>query len=111
LKTGKVLSTRDEVAAVAAVSPAVAEEAIDLIEVTYEELPGIFDPLEAMKEGAAMVHEEFKSNVLKLPWKFVAGDVEARRRNRRLPPKILQHPMGDALLSRDERLHRRLRCE
>ncbi|MBA4416772.1 MAG: xanthine dehydrogenase family protein molybdopterin-binding subunit [Syntrophus sp. (in: bacteria)] len=80
LKTGKVLSTRDEVAAVAAISPEIAEEALDLINIEYEELPGIFDPLEAMKEGAAMVHEEFKSNVLKMPWKFVAGDVEAAKK-------------------------------
>ena len=27
-----------------------------------------------------MVHEEFKSNVLKMPWKFVAGDVEAAKK-------------------------------
>lgn len=80
LKTGKVLSTRDEVAAVAAISPEIAEEALDLIDIEYEELPGIFDPLVAMKEGAAMVHEEFKSNVLKMPWKFVAGDVEAAKK-------------------------------
>lgn len=80
LKTGKVLSTRDEVAAVAAISPEIAEEALDLIDIEYEELPGIFDPLEAMKEGSALVHEEFKSNVLKMPWKFVAGDVEASKK-------------------------------
>jgi len=79
LKTGKVLSMRDEVAAVAAISPEIAEEALDLIDVEYEELPGIFDPLEAMREGAALIHEEFKSNVLKMPWKFVAGDVDAAK--------------------------------
>jgi CO/xanthine dehydrogenase Mo-binding subunit len=80
LKTGKVLSTRDEIAAVAAISPEIADEALDLIEVEYEELPGIFDPLEAMKEGAALIHEEMKSNTLKMPWKFVHGDVEAAKR-------------------------------
>ena len=80
LKTGKVLSMRDEVAAVAAVSPEVAAEALELITVEYEELPGIYDPLEAMKEGAALIHEEFKSNVLKMPWKFVHGDVEAAKK-------------------------------
>ena len=80
LKTGKVLSMRDEIAAVAAISPEIAEEALDLIDVQYEELPGIFDPLEAMKEGAALVHDEFKSNVLKMPWKFIAGDVEAAKK-------------------------------
>ena len=80
LKTGKVLSMRDEVAAVAAISPEIAEEALDLIDVEYEELPGIFDPLESMKEGAALIHDEFKSNVLKMPWKFIAGDVDAAKK-------------------------------
>ena len=76
LKSGKVRSYRDEVAAVAAVDPETAEEALDLIEVSYEALPGIFDPEEAMKEGAPLVHEEHKSNVLKLPWKLHYGDVD-----------------------------------
>jgi CO/xanthine dehydrogenase Mo-binding subunit len=40
LKAGKVLSMRDEVAAVAAINPEIAEEALDLITVEYEELPG-----------------------------------------------------------------------
>jgi xanthine dehydrogenase molybdenum-binding subunit len=80
LKTGKVLSIRDEIAAVAAISPEIAEEALSLIKVEYEELPGIFDPLEAMKEGAPLVHEEAKSNVLKMPWKLVCGDVEAAKK-------------------------------
>lgn len=76
LKSKKVLSIRDEIAAVAATSQEIAEEALFLIEVEYEELPGIFDPLEAMKEGAPILHEEAKSNVLKLPWRLVCGDVE-----------------------------------
>ena len=45
LKTGKVRSTRDEIAAVAATSAEIAAEALELIDVEYEELPGIFDPL------------------------------------------------------------------
>jgi len=81
LKAGKVRSYRDEVAAVAAIDPEIAQEALDLIEVEYESLPGVFDPEEAMKEGAPLVHEENKSNILKLPWKLVAGDVEEARRN------------------------------
>lgn len=80
LKAGKVLSIRDEIAAVAATTPEIAEEALSLIDVEYEELPGIFDPLEAMKEGAPLIHEEAKSNVLKLPWKLVCGDVEAAKK-------------------------------
>ena len=51
LKKGKVRSYRDEVAAVAATTPDIAAEALNLIEVTYEGLPGLFDPEEAIKEG------------------------------------------------------------
>ena len=80
LKGGRVRSTRDEIAAVAAVSAEIAAAALELIEVEYEELPGIFDPLEAMKEGAPLVHEEMKSNILKMPWKLICGDVEAAKK-------------------------------
>lgn len=81
LKTGKVCSMRDEVAAVAATTPEIADEALDLIEVEYEELPAVFDPVEAMKEGAPLIHEEMKSNVLKLPWRLLAGDVDEAKRH------------------------------
>src|SRR5437773_9380144 len=47
----------DWVAFVAAESPAIAQEALQLIEVEYEVLPGVFDPLEAMREGARQLHE------------------------------------------------------
>jgi CO/xanthine dehydrogenase Mo-binding subunit len=80
LKAGKVRSYRDEVAAVAAATPEIAEEAINRIEVTYEALPGIFDPEEAMKEGAPLVHEAHKTNILKMPWKLHYGDVEAAKK-------------------------------
>jgi CO/xanthine dehydrogenase Mo-binding subunit len=80
LKKEKVRSFRDEVAAVAATTPEIAEEARNLIEVTYEALPAIFDPEEALKEGAPLIHEAHKSNVLKMPWKLHYGDVEAARK-------------------------------
>jgi len=79
LKVGKVRSYRDEVAAVAATDLQTAEEALSLIEVIYEPLAGIFDPEEAMQEGAVLVHEAHKSNVLKMPWKLHYGDVAAAR--------------------------------
>ncbi|UCD58621.1 MAG: hypothetical protein JSV16_05810, partial [Candidatus Hydrogenedentota bacterium] len=47
----------DRVAAVAATSTEIAEEALELIEVEYEELPAVFDIVEAMKPGAPPVHE------------------------------------------------------
>ncbi len=88
LKANKVRSCRDEVAAVAAIDPDIAEEALDLIKVHYEILPAVFDPEEAMKEGAPLIHEEHvggkekkPTNVLNLPWKLISGDVEEARKN------------------------------
>ena len=45
-------------AGVAAVDPDIAEEALGLIKVDYEELSPVFDPLKAMEPGAPLVHEE-----------------------------------------------------
>ena len=80
LKTKKVCSYRDEVAAVAATTAEIAEEALKRIEVTYEALPAVFDPEEAMKDSATLIHEAHKSNVLNMPWKLHYGDVEAARK-------------------------------
>jgi len=63
----RVRAGRREWAAVAATDPDIAAEALDLIEVTYESLPAVFDPEEAMGENAPLVHEEHKSNVLRMP--------------------------------------------
>ena len=51
----------EKVAAVAAEDRDIAEEAAGLIEVDYEELPAVFDPLEAMKPEAPILHENFRS--------------------------------------------------
>ena len=87
LKAGKVRSYRDEVAAVAAIDPDIAEEALSLIKVDYEILPAVFDPEEAMKEGAPLIHEEHvggkekkPTNVLNLPWRLISGDVDEARK-------------------------------
>ncbi|MBI2369994.1 MAG: molybdopterin-dependent oxidoreductase, partial [Deltaproteobacteria bacterium] len=61
LARGKVRCIGEPVAAVAAVDPDVAQEALDLIEVEYEELPALLDPIEAMQEGAPLIHEEYAS--------------------------------------------------
>ena len=85
LKKDKVRQFRDEVAAVAAIDEDIAEEAISLIKVEYEDLPAVFDPIEAMKKDAPLVHEfdargkPRRSNILPLPWKLAAGDVEKAR--------------------------------
>jgi putative selenate reductase molybdopterin-binding subunit len=48
----------DRVAVVAAESPELARQALDLIEVDYEVLPAVFDPLEAMEADAPVIHDE-----------------------------------------------------
>src|SRR5437879_7761491 len=84
---GKVRYEGHAVAAVAATSPAIAEEALDLIEVTYEILPHVMDVEAAMAEGAPLLHDDMftagiepkpttPSNVTKMV-RFAKGDVEA----------------------------------
>ena len=51
LASDKVRLVGDSVAAVVAISEDIAKEALDLIDVDYEDLPAVFDPKEAMQEG------------------------------------------------------------
>src|SRR5690348_18191625 len=55
---GKVLYDGHAVAAVAATSPAIAEEALDLIEAQYEVLPYVIDVEAAMQPGAPVLHDD-----------------------------------------------------
>ena len=57
----KVLYKGHAVAAVAATSPHLAEEALALIQVEYEELPPVLTAAEAMKPGAPLLHERLAS--------------------------------------------------
>jgi CO/xanthine dehydrogenase Mo-binding subunit len=57
LAIDRVVFAGQPVAAVAADEPAIAEEALDLIEVQYEPLPAAVDPLLSMKPGAPPVAE------------------------------------------------------
>jgi CO/xanthine dehydrogenase Mo-binding subunit len=77
LKAGTVRCVRDEIAAVAAETRAIAEEALGLIEVEYEPLPAVFDPARALLPGAPLVHEEFGTNRTALRYQFTHGDVDA----------------------------------
>jgi CO/xanthine dehydrogenase Mo-binding subunit len=76
LKRGKVRCIRDEVAAVVAETADIAEEALALIEVEYEELPAVFDPVKALEPGAPLVHEELSTNRHHLRFQFTHGDVD-----------------------------------
>lgn len=61
LARDKVLFIGEKVAAVAAENPDIAEEALLLIEVEYEELPAVFDPAAAMTDEAPTLHENMAS--------------------------------------------------
>jgi len=62
LAKDKVRYIGDDVAAVCAIDPEIAEEAIELIDVDYEELPAVYDPMESIKEGAPVIHEGVANN-------------------------------------------------
>src|SRR5437867_9662710 len=65
----------DEVAAVAADSEEIAEDALRLIEVEYEPRPFVADLEAALRPDAPKVHEQ--GNVAKEPKIYQRGDVEA----------------------------------
>jgi 4-hydroxybenzoyl-CoA reductase subunit alpha len=75
LAVDKVRFIGDEVAAVAAVDKDTAQEALELIEVEYEELPGLFDVEASQAEGAAAIHDHCKRNT-SVNRKIAYGDVE-----------------------------------
>jgi CO/xanthine dehydrogenase Mo-binding subunit len=53
----RVLHVGDAVAAVAARTPREAEDALELIDVEYKEIPGVFDPVDATGDAAPLLHE------------------------------------------------------
>lgn len=79
LASDKVRYVGDEIAAVAAISPEIARQALDLIRVEFEELPPVFDARLAMDEGAPQVHGKYKRNIVQeVHWHF--GDVAAAKK-------------------------------
>src|SRR5687767_14910781 len=64
LATTKALYKGHAIAALAASSVHVAEEALKLIDVEYEVLPSVTDVEEAMKPGAPLLHEELRTQTL-----------------------------------------------
>lgn len=75
IATEKVRFQGEPVAALAADTPAIAQQALDLIEVEYEELPAVFDVREAIKPDAPLIHEERGTNHVG-DYKFGWGDVD-----------------------------------
>lgn len=75
LAVGKVRFIGDEVAAVAAIDRDTAEEALQLIDVEYEELPGVFDVASSTSEGAPIIHDYCPTNI-SVNRKIKYGDIE-----------------------------------
>lgn len=102
LATDKVYFVGHPIAVVVATDRFAARDALDLIQVDYEELPAVVNEEEAAK-GGPVVHEQFKTNVA---YKLTAGegDIEAalksadrvikqRMVNQRLAP-VAMEPRG-----------------
>jgi CO/xanthine dehydrogenase Mo-binding subunit len=75
LASGRIRSKSEAIALVAAETEEIAEEALKLIEVDYEVLEGVFDPREAVKDGAYSVTGEGGNVIMRT--KITDGDVEA----------------------------------
>jgi carbon-monoxide dehydrogenase large subunit len=71
----KVRYVGDAVAVIAATSRGAAEDAMELVEVDYEELPCVVDAEAALSQDAPLVHEEFGTNRC-YTWKLEAGEVD-----------------------------------
>ena len=66
----------DQVALVVADTEELAAQGRDLIEVEYEDLPILTDPVEAMKDGAPLLHPERGTNIF-CHYRIRKGDVDA----------------------------------
>jgi len=83
LADGKVLFQGQEVAFVVAENRYVAADAIELIEVEYEELPVVTDPFKALEDGATVLRED------------IADKLEGAHGPRRHPNHIFRWEAGD----------------
>jgi carbon-monoxide dehydrogenase large subunit len=98
LAVDKVRYVGDGVALVVAEDRYTARDALELIEVEYEELPAVVDQEEAMKEGAPQLHEDVPNNIA-FRWKagevpdevFDSAEVVIRRRFRQ--QRLIPNPM------------------
>ena len=73
----------ERVAAVAADDTEIAQRAVELIEIDYEELPAVFEPEEALKPDAPLIHPDIQNyvglpKVLENPTNGFVNDVWGR---------------------------------
>ena len=75
LLDNKVRFIGDRVAAVVAESPLIAAQACELVEVDYEILPHVIDPVMAMGDGCVIIHDELDSRQIPDRNRNIAGQV------------------------------------
>jgi len=73
----KVRYVGDRVAAVAATTAEIAQQALSLIEVTYEVLPAVFEPNLAMFAGAPVIHDELDTEQIHDRERNIVHHIEA----------------------------------
>ena len=93
LAVNEVRYVGEPVAAVAATELAIAEDALEAIEVEYQQLPVVVDPEKAMEQGAPLVFSSFGTNVV-AHYHAVWGDVEGAFKD------------ADAIVKEKVKLHR-----
>jgi CO/xanthine dehydrogenase Mo-binding subunit len=74
LAADRVRYQGEPIALIAAVNAQIAEQAAELIDVEYDDLPGVFDPERALEPGAPLVHDQ--GNLL-VSWIIARGDAAA----------------------------------
>lgn len=65
LLTDRPLFYGDDIVAVVAENEIAANRACSKIKIEYEEYPIVLDPIESMKDGAPLLHENYPNNILK----------------------------------------------
>ena len=77
LATDKVRFQGQEVAAVVATDPYIAEDALELIDVDYDMLPAITSPQQALDDGAVLIRDEKEGQTSNLVYEWECGDEAA----------------------------------
>lgn len=104
LAVGKVRYHGEPVAVVIARDKYIAEDAAELVEVDYEELPVVLDAEAALEDGATLVHEDATSNEM-FAMTFTGGETpEEQAANDAEVEKIFAS--ADVVVSERFRVHR-----
>jgi carbon-monoxide dehydrogenase large subunit len=77
LATDKVRFQGQEIAAVVATDPYIAEDALELIEVDYDVLPAITTPQQSLADGAVLIRDDKEGQTSNLVYEWESGDAAA----------------------------------